>query len=307
MGNTRFYMIGYPYQTQYNATDVFGAISSSLLVLQDDNGYIWVPSYGINTIDQNGGMRPGKGYKIFVTSQVSYTYPALSALPRAKPVAQVEKQTEPEYFSFKETGLAYPVILVDSETALEVGDEVGIFAGDLCVGATVFNGKYPFAISAWEAVSLQNIEIPGFTRGDAVSIRVYSPREKIEYAVSFERQDQTESAFGVDPIYVVRLESFERSALLPTVYDMGKNYPNPFNPETHINYQLPEASQVQLLIYNTLGQKIRTLLDERKEAGYYTIQWDGRDERGLSVGSGIYFIKMQAGNTVKIQKMTLIK
>jgi len=113
--------------------------------------------------------------------------------------------------------------------------------------------------------------------------------------------------FGMDPISVLNLEYFDRSDLLPATYDMGKNYPNPFNPETNINYQLPEANRVQLLIYNTLGQRIRTLIDEKKEAGYYTIKWDGRNERGLQVGSGIYFVKMLAGDVVKIEKMTLIK
>ncbi len=307
MTNSRFYMIGYPYQSRYNAADVFSTISASLLVLQDDNGYIWVPSYGINTIDQTGGMRPGKGYKVFVNNPVSYTYPALSGLPKAKPVAQSGQQKEPEHFSFKKTGLAYPVIVVGSETALEKGDEVGLFAGDLCVGAEVFTGQVPFAVSAWEGVDLQNIELPGFKKGDPISIRLWSPREEKEYVVPFACQDETKPAFGIDPISVLSLEYVERSNLLPTTYDLGKNYPNPFNPETHINYQLPEASRVQLLIYNTLGQKIRTLIDERKEAGYYTIKWDGRDERGLSVGSGIYFVKMQTGDIVKIEKMTLIK
>ncbi|MBN2029862.1 T9SS type A sorting domain-containing protein [bacterium] len=307
--NTKTYMIAYPYWNSHYATEVFAQIQPSLVVLQDDNGLIWVPGYGINTIDQFGGMKPGKGYKLYVNQTVSYTYPVISGggLPKAKSIAQVEEKKEPEHFSYQETGLAYPVIILGSETPLETGDEIGLFAGDLCVGATIFTGAYPFAVSAWEAVNLQNIKIPGFKKGEPISVCIWSPREEKEYIVSFECQNQTEPTFGVDPIYVVGLGNFERSDLLPTTYDLGKNYPNPFNPETNIAYQLPEANRVELLIFNTLGQRIRTLIDERKEAGYYTVKWDGLDERGLQVGSGIYFIRMQAGNIVKIEKMTLIK
>ncbi len=309
MTNTRFYMIGYPYQNAHYATDVFQSISSSVLVLQDDNGYIWVPFYGINTIDQNGGMRPGKGYKIFVSQAVNYTYPNISGggLPKAESIAQNVEKKESEHFSYRETGLAYPVIVVGSETALEKGDEVGLFTGDLCVGAGIFAGQYPFAVSAWESVDIQNIQIPGFRKGEAISVRIWSPREEKEYTVSFECRDKTEPTFGSDPMSVINLSHFERVNALPTTYGLSKNYPNPFNPETTIAYQIPEPNRVQVLIYNTLGQKIRTLVDEKKEAGRFTIKWNGCDDQGLFVGSGVYFIRMRAGSVIKTEKMTLIR
>jgi len=93
---------------------------------------------------------------------------------------------------------------------------------------------------------------------------------------------------------------------IPTEYGLSQNFPNPFNPRTEIQYQLPEASRLTLKIYNVLGQRIVTLIDEQQPAGYYTVIWDGRNALGEKVGAGIYLCRMLAGEFVKTQKMTLL-
>jgi flagellar hook assembly protein FlgD len=70
---------------------------------------------------------------------------------------------------------------------------------------------------------------------------------------------------------------------------LSQNYPNPFNPQTSIRYALPQDAQVRLVIYNVLGQRVKTLVDESQSAGYKTEWWDGRDEKEDGVASGIYF------------------
>lgn len=85
------------------------------------------------------------------------------------------------------------------------------------------------------------------------------------------------------------------------------NSPNPFNPETEISYYLPKDGEVKIVIYNTLGQKIRTLVDELQKAGYRSARWDGKDEFGKPVASGVYFYKVQANRELQIRKMTLVK
>jgi hypothetical protein len=88
---------------------------------------------------------------------------------------------------------------------------------------------------------------------------------------------------------------------LPTAFHLGQNYPNPFNPSTTISYQLPIASSVLLSIFNTLGQVVATLVDEKKETGYYSVRWSA------NVPSGIYFYSLQAGDFLETKKMVLLR
>jgi hypothetical protein len=90
-------------------------------------------------------------------------------------------------------------------------------------------------------------------------------------------------------------------------YMLYQNYPNPFNPVTVIHYDLPKLSKVELKIYNILGQEVRSLVSERQSAGHKSVEWNGRDQFGRSVGSGVYLYKIQAGDYVKVRKMLLLK
>jgi hypothetical protein len=94
---------------------------------------------------------------------------------------------------------------------------------------------------------------------------------------------------------------------LPKEFEISQNYPNPFNPTTVIEYALPKSSDVKIKIYNILGQEVRNLVNERQEAGYKIIGWDGKDDHGMEVSSGIYFYRIVAGNFVKSKKMVLLK
>jgi len=94
---------------------------------------------------------------------------------------------------------------------------------------------------------------------------------------------------------------------LPKEFNLGQNYPNPFNPTTVLEYALPNAAQVKIHIYNILGQKVRNLVDETQEPGYKTVSWDGKDDSGREVSSGIYFYRIVAGSFVKCRKMALLK
>jgi len=90
-------------------------------------------------------------------------------------------------------------------------------------------------------------------------------------------------------------------------FALQQNYPNPFNPSTMISYQLASESEVELTIYNMLGQEIRKLIAQHQPAGTHQIQWNGRDEAGHQVGSGVYIYKLIAGEFVQSRKMLLLK
>ena len=99
----------------------------------------------------------------------------------------------------------------------------------------------------------------------------------------------------------------DNDSALPKVFDISPNYPNPFNPSTNFNFQVPKVSVVSLVVYNILGQKVRTLANQSFEPGFYKIAWDGRNDLGNSVATGIYIYRFEAENFVKIQKMILMK
>ncbi len=99
----------------------------------------------------------------------------------------------------------------------------------------------------------------------------------------------------------------EESDVLPQTMLLEQNYPNPFNPSTFIRFQLPESADVQLTIYNVLGQAVRTLLNGTVNAGQHQIEWNGLDNRGQAVGGGIYFYQLSSGDTQQTRKMLLVR
>ncbi|GAB4374541.1 MAG: hypothetical protein Kow0042_19190 [Calditrichia bacterium] len=93
---------------------------------------------------------------------------------------------------------------------------------------------------------------------------------------------------------------------VPFIYNLAQNYPNPFNPETRIEYSIAKNGPVQLYVYNMLGQRIATLVDQKQSAGRHTVLWNGRNDQGIPVSSGIYFYQIKAGDFSKVKKMVLV-
>lgn len=125
----------------------------------------------------------------------------------------------------------------------------------------------------------------------------------------------TKSDFYGDYIILVRLAPDtstvyieDKSTSSPSIFSLHQNYPNPFNPITTINYQLAVSGEVDLTIYNLLGQQIRTLVSSQQTAGAHQVHWDGTDESGKQVTSGIYFYKLNAGSDFsETKKMVLLR
>jgi len=105
---------------------------------------------------------------------------------------------------------------------------------------------------------------------------------------------------GVDGKYLVN------QAPIPGTY-LFQNYPNPFNSSTRIRFQITEPGNMSVKIYNIIGQKIKTLVNEDREIGSYKISWDGRDDMGRNVSSGVYFIRLQTKNNIYTRKLLLVR
>ena len=94
---------------------------------------------------------------------------------------------------------------------------------------------------------------------------------------------------------------------VPEEFELQQNYPNPFNAGTEIRFAMPEEGHVRLDVYNLLGKKIRTLVDEDRKAGRYNAHWDGADANGKTVSSGLYVYRLEAGSFTDQKSMVFVK
>jgi len=113
----------------------------------------------------------------------------------------------------------------------------------------------------------------------------------------------------IDAVFATRVKdvAIKDEPSIPDEFILSQNYPNPFNPTTNITFGLPKESNVTIDVYNLMGQKVATLVNERINAGYHTVNWNGRDASGNRVTSGVYIYKITAGDFAKSKKMLLVK
>ncbi|MFO7895307.1 MAG: C25 family cysteine peptidase [Candidatus Cloacimonadales bacterium] len=144
--------------------------------------------------------------------------------------------------------------------------------------------------------------------GENVQIEVsFTPTEAIEYSgtVLITSNDENNPTLEIDLDGTGMGVSADE--MIPLVTELQGNYPNPFNPTTTIRYALSSVENVNLEIYNIKGQKVKTLVNSEQEAGYHSVTWSGANNHNKQVASGIYFYKFQAGSTVSMRKMIMMK
>ena len=116
-----------------------------------------------------------------------------------------------------------------------------------------------------------------------------------------ETGDDWAAAWNIDE------KSISVEGVIPESFVLEQNYPNPFNPSTTIKYQLPKAEKVRIAIYDLTGRQVRELLNGHKEAGSYFIQWNGLNQVGQTVATGLYIYQIQAGQFNQLRKMLFVK
>lgn len=186
-------------------------------------------------------------------------------------------------------------VLVDSLNAqvgdsFTVGNQTLVFRSwkpDTVLGEATFTKEF---VSQQEARYLSK----GFGRTARVWGMPDTVHTTLVYAI-IEGVEYGEPVVGIKP---------HEQQILSTLM-LEQNYPNPFNPKTVISYRLAVGSEVELTIYNLLGQKITTLVNARQPAGTYQVQWDGRNSAGQQVASGVYIYRLQSGNQAISRKMLL--
>ena len=107
--------------------------------------------------------------------------------------------------------------------------------------------------------------------------------------------------------FIMSVVSNEDQVIPVAATELIGNYPNPFNPETTIRYSVKEPSSIRIEIYNSKGQRVRTLVNETQPTGWYNVVFNGKDDQGKPVASGIYFYRMSAGSYTSTRKMILMQ
>jgi len=144
------------------------------------------------------------------------------------------------------------------------------------------------------------------TDPDREMIRGLSEHELVYLETALERMNLTGEQKAA---FEILLYGGSAQAELPKAFALSRNMPNPFNPSTTISYTVPENENIRvtLEVFNMRGMRLRKLVDEERGPGVYSVIWDGTDEKGARVSSGVYFYRLRAGDFVKVRKMVLIK
>ena len=199
-----------------------------------------------------------------------------------------------------------PETLMMAEQGVAV--ELAAFAGHEDRGAAVIewvtameNGHAGFHLyrSTTEDGTYQRITPELITGGNPYRYRDETVKLGRTYYYKLEAVDFTGVGQSFGPV-AVRVTA-------PATYSLAQNHPNPFNPETAIEFALPSAGEVTLTIYNLTGQEVVTLVHGRLDAGLHTALWDGRDQNGVELASGVYIYRITAGTFAKARKMVLVK
>lgn len=252
------------------------------LVYQPDQG-------GFNTLTELSVLN---GYWIRSGSDVSLAYPGFNTngggTIAARPTGDITIS--------RNWVSAYGKHLTLDGQALAAGSTIEFVSGQGVVcGSAVYNGQILKFTPVYGAEG--TVETAQYPRdGETVQVLINGQRSypDITWSASGDRVD-------------VSMRFSTSDYTLPSAYKLSQNYPNPFNPSTKISFSLERTEKVQLSVFNVLGQKIATLANDVFGAGDHTIEWNGRDDAGKLVTSGVYFYKLETPAFSQTKKMVLTK
>ncbi|MBA7530076.1 hypothetical protein ES705_22279 [subsurface metagenome] len=188
-------------------------------------------------------------------------------------------------------------------------------AGEVINSDVLLNWQIQLSYPDFSHFAVYRDTASGFVPGDANQIGTSEVSTYTDSSLAVGTYYYVVSAFDVNgnesdysnEIEVMITGIQETGAGVPTVYALSQNYPNPFKTKTGIHYQLPQPNVVTIVIYNVSGQRIRTLVNEHKGAGFYTVHWNGQSQNGQRVSSGVYFCRMIAGEYTSVKKILLTR
>lgn len=299
-------------------------INQALVSLEAITGDLIKSQFGFAQYLENVGwlgsltfMTPHLGYLLKSTNGGTLTYPA--ELPPTVPEPGNDSdgypiEDAPDWIvdarDYEFTMTMTAQIEIDEQLVIGEGYLLAAFA-TLPDGSEEVRGVVP-------AVYIESVDQTYFflmiygnsTAGEVLHFKLYDAQMDVIVPVNETVTFEPNAALGdlAEPFALTnQILGIGDEGFIPEEFSLGQNYPNPFNPITNIGFGLPRDNDVTLKIYNLKGEYVRTLVNEYREAGYYFIRWDARDDYGRQLPSGMYLTVMESGSFRSVKKMILLK
>jgi hypothetical protein len=265
-------------------------------------------------------MEPGKGYKLRLASAVDdgFNYPPSGSSAPVPLVAAADDgdgeassvESAPSWsvnhHAYEHNMTVTAVLRVGGMESIDENDLVGAFVGDDCRGVS-----RPVYVEGVRRHEVFLMVCSNEAAGEKVTLRAFDADATLVYDVTetltFEA-DKVEGSVQGPVVFNAGSVREDGGQDVPNKFALAQNYPNPFNPKTMIGYDVPAGGgHVTLRIYDVGGRLVRTLVDGAETPGRKTVTWEGRNNRGQQVATGVYFYRMTAPGFEKTRKMIMIK
>jgi PKD repeat protein len=300
-------IIGYPSNISMNIENVFKNLidNKTVLKVQDETGAAYEYINPIGYVNKIGNLKGGEGYKVRATKDIVITI----APQKSFEVNDNEEIIAPSYFrvNWNGNGINHMNFYIFAEGMLNIGDEIAVYDGNNCVGASVYNGTNSF-VCLNASVDDPNTSITdGFIPGHTYKLVVYNNKVKREIDISeLILYNGTKPVFEELATAVIGIKSGNEITTVNNNGDnLGECVPNPFSEETNITYKLKSTEDVKIEIYNMLGEKIKTIVEANMPSGIHTVKWNRTNSSGQKVPSGIYLYRMETSNYSCIKRMII--
>lgn len=268
----------------------------------EGNGSLWIGSGADHCMQSSsiGGLTQydGERWRLFGVQQgLPHPYVQDIALSADGSVWTVGKGGVARFEAPYERGAAF----TDSNSALPSRRATAVAVDDSgAVWITTDAGLSRFFDDYWTNYNETN----GLADNDATDV-VVGPAGRVWVATEAGVSVLTRTPTA--PVRSTQVPPVDTDPAVPVTFELGPNYPNPFNPGTTIPFVLDESSEVSVTIYNMSGQAVRTLLSEVRPIGAHQVDWDGADDAGAQVASGVYLYRLHSGTGERVRRMVLIR
>jgi len=268
----------------------------SLMHAKNQAGQFLIPAYEEGGPFSNmSDLEPNNAYFVKVDGATDLIYPAVE--PEAQPPMDNGERkiaSETEHFSVTtKTDDFHPVLI--SSLALDnievtAGDEIGLFADGTCIGSSVVTGEFPMGLAIWRDDTL-TVERDGYRDDDIFTLYYWSENQDTEYGPDTLSISGNIDYNFTEDLTIADLYFNSVAESIPSSFTLQAAYPNPFNASTTLRFDIPESGALDIAIYSEDGRLVRELNSREVHAGQFRWVWDGRNQSGGPVSSGVYLLR----------------